>query len=54
MTNEWIRHKKIPHFLPLSSKCDLDLRATGLGLTRATLSYDGRHFCKVSLKSNKE
>ena len=33
--------KNRPYFWPLTSKCDLDLRARDLGLARNTSSYDG-------------
>ena len=45
---------KRPRFWPLTSKCDLNLGATDLNLTRNTLSYNGQHFCKVILKSINE
>ena len=41
-------------FLPLTSKCDLDLGATDLDFTRNTSSHCGKHFYQVILKSTTE
>ena len=49
---EWTR--KIDLFLPLTSKCDLDLKATDLDLPRDTSSHSGQHFCQVIFKSPEE
>ena len=37
--------KKRPYFLPLTSKCDLDIGATDIGLAGDTSSHDGQYFC---------
>ena len=46
--------KRRPFFLPLTSKCDLDIEATDLGLAHDTSSHDSQHFCQVISKSMKE
>ena len=46
--------EKRPFFLSLTSKCDLDLRATDLGLARDTLSHHGQHFYQVISESIEE
>ena len=46
---DWAR-KKRPNFLRLTSKCDLDLGDSDLGLACDALSYDGQHFCQVFYK----
>ena len=33
-------------FLPLTSKCNLDLAATDLSLAHDTSTHDGKHFCQ--------
>ena len=39
------------HFLPLTSKCDLDLGDIDVILSRDTLSNDGELMCQMILKS---
>ena len=55
---EWqsysLETKKKILFWPLTSKCDLDLRATDLALTHDTLSHKGQNFCQVFSKSIEE
>ena len=56
--NEW--HSYGPdkliygHFLPLNSKCDLDLRDIYVILSRDTPSNDGEEMCQMILKSDTE
>ena len=40
--------------LSLTSKCDLNLRATDLDLARDTPSDGGKHFCQIILKYTEE
>jgi hypothetical protein len=39
------------HFLPLNSKCDLDLGDIDVILSRDTPSNDGEHMCQMISKS---
>ena len=47
MTKLQSGHDKNTHFVPLTSKCDLDLDATDIDLARDTLSHGGQHFRQV-------
>ena len=45
----------VQQFLPLTSKCDLDLGATDLGLARDTSSHDSQiYFCQVISKPSRK
>ena len=42
------------HFLPLNSKCDLDLGDIDVIISRNTPSNDGEQMCQMILKSDNE
>ena len=54
MTKLQSGYEKYTPFLPLTSKCDLNIGVMDLDLARDTQSDGGKNFWQVILKSTKE